>query len=364
VAGGPLRAQEATVAGRVERARDGRASPVTGATVVLHRVSAVAQGPIDTTRSDAAGRFAFRYAADTGAVYLVSARYAGIEYFAAPLPGRPGARDTGLVLAVHDTSSAVPVALAARSLVVTRPEGEGGRTVLDVFVLVNGSDLTRVAADTAVPVWAAPLPARITEPEVGPGDFTTSSVRLRDGAVALVASVAPGVRQLLLEYHLAAGQRELLVPFATPVDSVSLLLEDARATVDDPGFARGDTATIEGRQYRHWSGRIRSPGTLRVVLSPPRTDRLPLLALVALVALGFGAALWRFRARRAPAPAPAPAAPPPDANAILEELAALDARFAGREAELPPAEWQAYQRDRARLKAALEAQLAARAPRA
>lgn len=360
LAGGPLGAQEAAVAGRVERVREGRAAPVPGATVVLHRVSAIAQGPIDTARSDAAGRFAFRFAADTGAVYLVSARHAGIEYFATPLPGRPGARDTGLVLTVHDTSSTVPVLLAARSLVVTRPEGEGVRTVLDVFVLANGSDLTRVAADTTAPIWSAPLPARISEPEVGPGDFTTSSVRLRDGAVALVASAAPGVRQLLLEYHLAAGQRELLVPFTTPVDSVSLLLEDARATVDDPGFVRGDTATIEGRQYRHWAGRIRSPGTLRVVLAPPRTDRLPLLGLVALVAIGFGAALWRLRARAAPAAAPA--APPPDATAILETLAALDARYAGREAEVAPAEWQAYLRDRARLKAALEARLAAHAP--
>jgi hypothetical protein len=48
------------------------------------------------------------------------------------------------------------------------------------------------------------------------------------------------------------------------------------------------------------------------------------------------------------------------AAAILETLAELDARYAGRDADTPPDEWSAYQERRARLKAELAAALAAR----
>jgi hypothetical protein len=47
---------------------------------------------------------------------------------------------------------------------------------------------------------------------------------------------------------------------------------------------------------------------------------------------------------------------------LLDGIAALDARYAGREADTPADEWRAYVAERARLKAELEAALAAAAP--
>ena len=58
---------------------------VRGAAVVLHRVGRAAQGPVDTTVADAAGRFRLRFTPDTSAAWLLSARFAGIEYFSAPI---------------------------------------------------------------------------------------------------------------------------------------------------------------------------------------------------------------------------------------------------------------------------------------
>ena len=52
--------------------------------------------------------------------------------------------------------------------------------------------------------------------------------------------------------------------------------------------------------------------------------------------------------RRRPRPMQAPAAPPVD---LIEQLARLDARYAGREANATADEWSAYQAERARLKA-------------
>ena len=65
------------------------------------------QGPVDSTAADARGRFRFRFRADSGAVYLLSARYREIEYFSTPvhLGARP---DTAIRLVVYDTSSRHP----------------------------------------------------------------------------------------------------------------------------------------------------------------------------------------------------------------------------------------------------------------
>jgi hypothetical protein len=49
-----------------------------------------------------------------------------------------------------------------------------------------------------------------------------------------------------------------------------------------------------------------------------------------------------------------------DHAALLDAIARLDARYAGREGDTPAGEWSAYQSRRAALKAELEAALAIR----
>ena len=64
-----LQAQTSTAtAGRVvlPRARD--TVPLPGVRVLLHRVGRTTQGPVDSARADAAGRFRFRFRADTSAI--------------------------------------------------------------------------------------------------------------------------------------------------------------------------------------------------------------------------------------------------------------------------------------------------------
>jgi hypothetical protein len=74
---------------------------------------------------------------------------------------------------------------------------------------------------------------------------------------------------------------------------------------------------------------------------------------VTAVGLVLGLAAWRIlrRGREVQTPAPEPA---------LDAVAALDARYAGKEGETPAEEWQQYQSERARLKAELASSLARR----
>jgi hypothetical protein len=81
--------------------RRNRPLPASGVLVSLHRIGRTAQGVVDSARTPTHGHSGSALP-DTTAVFLVSARYAGIEYFSDP--AQPG-RDTALALIVSDTSS-------------------------------------------------------------------------------------------------------------------------------------------------------------------------------------------------------------------------------------------------------------------
>src|SRR5687767_3881562 len=76
-----------TVEGRVLRAAATAPVPVTGQWVVLHRVGSDHSAPLDSVRTDRAGRYRIRYTltGDPDALYFVSSRYSGIAYFSPPL---------------------------------------------------------------------------------------------------------------------------------------------------------------------------------------------------------------------------------------------------------------------------------------
>ena len=64
--------------------------PLRGSWAVLHRVTHDGGGPIDSVRTDAAGRYRMslarpRVSADSGAVYVVSTWYDSLAYFSLPL---------------------------------------------------------------------------------------------------------------------------------------------------------------------------------------------------------------------------------------------------------------------------------------
>ncbi len=100
-------AKPRSVQGRI--VRPGEKGPITvpGVWVVLHRVGADRQGPLDSVRSSAAGSYALRYTPSgrNDALYFVSVRYAGIAYFSSPLRSAVVRGEEGEIT-VYDTTSA------------------------------------------------------------------------------------------------------------------------------------------------------------------------------------------------------------------------------------------------------------------
>ena len=343
-------------AGRVVLPRDADTLPVPGARVVLHRIGRDRQGPLDSTSADASGRFRFRFRADTGAIYLLSARWGSVEYFSPPVHTNPARPDTAMRLVVYDTSSTAPIGVAARHIVVPRAGSDGTRSVLDLIVLQNDGRVARVAPDSSRPSWRLVLPPGAGDMQVGESDLSPDAVVRSGDTVKVLAPLAPGQKELSLEYSVTPvrGKLEFAVGSGGPVN---LLVEEPNARVSGGTLALADSQVIEGRSFRRFRGDVPAGGTVVLAVGAAgaaAASRLALPTLVGAVAvLLAGAAWWLIRGPSRPAPALLP-------EQILDAVAALDARYAGREAETAEEEWRRYAAERARLKTELERTLAAR----
>jgi hypothetical protein len=353
---GPLAAQSVT--GTVVRPSAGDTVPVSGARVVLHRVGSAEQGPVDSVPSGAGGRFRFALVRDTAALYLLSARYQGIEYFTLPLD-RAAARDPETVtLVVHDTSSRTPVTVSARHVVIPRPGDDGTREVLDLVLLANAGTETRVAPDSLGASWSGPLPPESEGLDLGESDVSPDAVTRRGDSAIVSAPISPGEKQLAFQYHLRGGRQAVELPVGAESVALNVLLEEPAASVSGPGLVEVDGQTLEGRSFRRWSGDVPANAVIRIALPGAGSGTTPVIAvLVTVLALALVVAAWRILARGRTAAAP-PAVKGDASDRILNEIAALDARYEGREAETPAEEWSRYRERRAALKAEAAAALA------
>jgi hypothetical protein len=343
-------------AGRVILPRAADTVPVPGARVVLHRVGRDRQGPLDSASADASGRFRFRFRADTAAIYLLSARWGDVEYFSPPVHTNPTRPDTAIRLVVYDTSSTAPIGVEARHIVVPRAGPDGARSVLDLIVLRNDGRVARVAPDSSRPSWRLVLPPGAGAMEVGESDLSPDAVVRQGDTVKLLAPLAPGQKQLSLEYSVTPVRGKLEFPVGSG-GPVNLLVEEASARVSGGTLALADSQVIEGRSFRRFTGDVPAGGTVVLAVSAAgaaAASRLALPGLVGALAVMLAAAAWwliRRPLRRAPALLH---------EQMLDAIAALDARYAGREAETAEDEWRRYAAERARLKMELERTLAAR----
>jgi hypothetical protein len=343
-------------AGGVLRPRATDTVPVPRARVVLHRVGRALQGPIDSVTADAEGRFRFRFRADTSEIYLLSARYGDIEYFSPPLHTNPATPDTAVRLVVYDTSSTAPIGVEARHIVVPRAGSDGTRSVLDLIVLRNDGHLARVAPDSSRPSWRLVLPSGAGEVQVGEGDVSPDAVVRVGDTVNVLAPLAPGQKQLSLEYGVTPRRGTIDFPVGPGGVPVNLLVEERDAKVSGGSLALADSQSIEGRRFRRYTGAVPAGGAVRLTLgggAASAASRWALPGLVGAMALALAAAAWGVVRR-------AHAVPPPSQESMLDAIAALDARYAGREGETAPDQWRQYAAERARLKAELDRGLAAR----
>lgn len=295
-----------TATGQVLRVTSTDSIGVPGIQVVLHEVGVETQGPRDSIRTDATGRFRFRFRPDTLAVYLVSARFDGIVYFSDPIDIESAA--PSLALIVSDTSTTEPVTASSRHVVLRAPDVDGARQALDIVVLRNTGTRTRVGRDTTTAAWGMPLPPGIAAATVGDADFSPDAISIRNDSALVFAPIAPGEKQVVIQYVVPPDLSPLRIPIADSIGVVTLLAEETGVRVR--GLAPADSQVIAGTSFSRWTG-TPDPGTMVEVTVPTGsgTGPAPSWVLPALVAaLGavlLGAMLWLLRGRPRQPPAAA-----------------------------------------------------------
>ena len=286
-------------AGTVIRIVRGDTLTVPGVPMQFHRVSPRAQGAIGTGRTDARGRWRFRTTLEDSASYLVSAHYAGIEFFTPPLSTDPARPDTTVQVVVADTNStpAARVTVQSRHLLVQGGDSAGWRGVLDVVTLANGSGFTRIAPDTTRPAYVFLLPPAARQPEIADGDVGPDAVRFRNAALEVYSPISPGELSFTVQYLLPADA-DVVVPFGDTVTAFNLLMDGEGSPTAGPRLEGPLTTQVQGRSFRRWSAPVPGGSALQLDLRAVKTTPVWLLAgLVAAMAMGLVGALVVARRR-------------------------------------------------------------------
>ena len=280
--------------------------------VTLHRVGSDTAGPMDSLRTDASGRFTFRYQprGATDAVYFVSASYDGIAYFSQPLV-QPVTRGPDAEITVFDTTSQhVPIQIRGRHLIVSSPGTGGSRTVVEVFELSNDSSVTLVSPGTSGdrPTWHTGIPPGAEGVRVGQGDVSADAVTVVHHDCEVFAPSAPGLKQISFTYTLPSSAFPLTRPTAAAVSVMEILLEEPTAQAEAPRVREVDPVSIQGRTFRRFIAQdVAAGSSARVVVPVIIGDRRMMYFAVVLTAIGAAmlASLARAFTRR-----PRPVLPP------------------------------------------------------
>ena len=307
VAAAPAVAQQRVVlSGRIVRlAAPADTVGVAGARVVLHRVSTATQGPLDSVRTAPSGGFRFATPRDTTGLYLISASYAGIEFFSDAIRLDPVRTPEPVTLLVSDTSSVQPVRLTGRYVVIGAPDSDRRRTIVDLFVIQNPGVVARVSPDSLTPTWRAVLPGAASHrvPDAG-SEISPQAVEFRGDTVLVFAPISPGTRQLLVEHAIAATERRFAVPVGPDSVPMQMVTEEPGATVLAGSLDKAESQVVDGRPLERWTGTPVGGSTVEVALpGAPRDEGTAVFVLAALaaVALILGAGLG-IRRRHLAAP--------------------------------------------------------------
>jgi GTP diphosphokinase / guanosine-3',5'-bis(diphosphate) 3'-diphosphatase len=123
-------------------------------------------------------------------------------------------------------------AFTPKGELIQLPKGATPDGVLDLVVLSNSGRVTRVAPDTLSGSLGIALPSGSRGLQVRESDVSPEAVT-RAGDTAIVsAALAPGEKQLTLEYQIPSGTNVVVLPLSARELSLNVLLEEPGARVE------------------------------------------------------------------------------------------------------------------------------------
>ena len=90
--------------------------------------------------------------------------------------------------------------------------------------------------------------------ELGESDVSPEAVDRQGDSLIVTAAIAPGEKQLTLEYLLPAGHQVLELPLTEAVPMLNVLAEETDVVVSGGTLVFADSQTLQGRSFRRWTG--------------------------------------------------------------------------------------------------------------
>ncbi|MDH3207658.1 MAG: hypothetical protein OEO79_13735 [Gemmatimonadota bacterium] len=309
-------------------------STLTSGTVVLHQLSQVTQGEIDSVAVAPDGSFVLRLPRipdpALGEMYFASIRHDGVMYFGDAITV-PIDLDSLYLIQAFDTLIAplegVPVALEARSLFF-EPSGSEW-AVTDVFQLRNDRDRTVVPRQDGR-VWSYPLPAGARD-LTADNEMSADVVAYVDGSVVFRAALPPGERLFVVRYFV--DSLALTIPTPGGAEMLDVLIREPAPAIAVEGLVQEQGIQLEaGTTYRRFAGENVTVPQLRLTMveeaEPPPVEWIAVV--LTLVLAGGGLMALRGGARSGTAAREAKGAG--GRQSLLVELARLDEQYEGEPA--------------------------------
>jgi 5-hydroxyisourate hydrolase-like protein (transthyretin family) len=365
---GAVESQERIATGAVVRPHDTDSTmtqPVAGVWATLHRVGRDTAGVVDSSRTDARGRYSIPYLrrqADTAAVYFVTAEHGGVTYFSAAMPAGEPASAADTIVVFDTTAGPAELRILGRHLVIGERDSTDRHLVVEVFELENDGRRTVVAPDEGSYTWSTRIPLGAQDVVAGQGDVSAEALVVEQGVVKVIAPIAPGTKQVAFSYTLGRGDFPLSIPLTEPVEFLEVLAEPQQAVVQGARLAEVERASVEGRVVRRWlADSVDAGSVVHIELPPIALDRRSLYVAGVLLSIGIVMLLSLTRSfkRRAPhvnLPGMPDLEPP---ETIARRIVDLDTRFQRRKSPTD-AERAHYEDQRAELKDRLNEALARR----
>lgn len=277
--------------------------PADSGTVVLHRVSTLFSGEVDSVAVRGDGRFEFVIPGPRDAlgddVYFASMRYQGILYFGGTVSAAADTADAYLIRA-YPTAGAGPgtrLPVRVRNTFLEPSAPGPGWTATDLFEIRNTGATTIVASEEGA-TWSHPLPPGATDFAVGQSDLSPDAASFSGGVVHVSAPVPPGERVYLFRYRIPVDEFEL--PLESGTASMELLFLEPAGELTVNGLASVGPLDMEGATYRRFAGRDLAGTVVTVARGEPLgpSASIPLVAVLLALALTVAGSILALRKPR------------------------------------------------------------------
>ena len=322
-------------------------------TVILHQVSEESSGEVDSVRVARDGSFVLPLPhvpdhASRPEIFFASVEYGGLLYFG-PAVTEAFQLDSLYLIQAYDTLSVPPdgatVPLSARNVFLEKIEV--GWMATDVFELRNEGAHTLYSPGEGI-VWSYPLPASVTDFQVGQGDVAPDVIKFEDGKLAVYSPLPPGDRYFMVHYQIPDD--DFLIPMPGLTDRMEILVREPAPPAEFHPLQLSNPVELEpGNAFRRYAGDNLTDVEIRSELAPEPWS-MPaewIGVLMAGLLAAAGVTAYRLRASRG-STGYGSRIQGPSREQILLKIAELDEEF---EAHADPSVKlrEAYQASRDRL---------------